>query len=112
MTELVKLPGGVETRKVLLRQGELIAVLSKISSDIKLSRETVPKKAERVKQFLADPKNEIITIDPPLPLPLDPSVMITGVDPADTNVFKSSLFPIMMTFKTLTNKKYQIMLGK
>ena len=35
--------------------------------------------------------------------------MITGVDPAETNVFKSSLFPIMMTFKTFTNKKYQIM---
>jgi len=105
----VKLPRGAETRKVLLRQAELIAVLSRISMDIKVSREAIPRKAERVKQFLADPKNEIITIDPPLPLPLDPSVMITGVDPAETLVFKSSLFPIMMTFKTLTKQKYQIM---
>jgi phosphatidylinositol 3-kinase len=109
MTELIKLPRGAETRKVLLRQAELIAVLSRISMDIKVSREAIPRKAERVKQFLADPKNEIITIDPPLPLPLDPSVMITGVDPAETLVFKSSLFPIMMTFKTLTKQKYQIM---
>jgi phosphatidylinositol 3-kinase len=109
MTELVKLPRGPETRKVLLRQAELIAVLSRISMDIKVSREAIPRKAERVKQFLADPKNEIIAIDPPLPLPLDPSVMITGVDPAETLVFKSSLFPIMMTFKTSTKQKYQIM---
>lgn len=108
MTELVKHPGGTETRKVLLRQAELVAVLSKISGDIKTSRDAISKKAERVKQFLADPKNEIITIDPPLPLPLDPSVMITGVNPAETNVFKSSLFPIMMTFKTVTNNKYKI----
>ncbi|KAE8454453.1 hypothetical protein EG329_000076 [Mollisiaceae sp. DMI_Dod_QoI] len=109
MTELVKLPGGIETRKTLLRQAELIAVLSKISMDIKASRETIPKKTERVKQFLADPKNEIITIDPPLPLPLDPSVMIVGVDPTETSVFKSSLCPIMLTFKTLTRQKYQIL---
>jgi phosphatidylinositol 3-kinase len=108
MTELVKLPGGPETRKTLLRQAELITVLSKISGDIKASKETIPRKAERVKQFLADPKNEIITIDPPLPLPLDPSVMITGVDPAETLVFKSSLCPIRITFKTTTRQKYQI----
>lgn len=109
MTELVKLPGGVETRKTLLRQAELIAVLSKISTDIKSSKESIAKKTERVKQFLADPKNEIVTIDPPLPLPLDPSIMIVGVDPTITSVFKSSLSPIMLTFKTLTRQKYQIL---
>ncbi|TVY92103.1 Phosphatidylinositol 3-kinase,root isoform [Lachnellula willkommii] len=109
MTELVKLPGGEETRNTLLRQAELIVVLSKISGDIKVSRDSITRKVEKVKHFLADPKNEIIAIDPPLPLPLDPSVMITGVDPAETLVFKSSLFPIMMTFKTITKQKYQIM---
>jgi phosphatidylinositol 3-kinase len=109
MTELVKLPDGPEVRKVLLRQAELIAVLSKISGDIKGSKEVVPRKAERVKQFLADPKNDVIIIDPPLPLPLDPSVMITGVDPTETLVFKSSLYPFMMTFKTTTKQKYQIL---
>jgi len=108
MTELIKLPDGPETRKVLLRQAQIIAVLSKISEDIKMSKETIPRKVERVKHFLADPKNEIITIDPPLPLFLDPSIMITGMDPSQTLVFKSSLFPIMMTFKTTTKQKYQI----
>lgn len=108
MIELMKLPNGPATRKVLLRQAELITVLSKISGDIKTSKEAISKKVERVKHFLADPKNEIITIDPPLPLPLDPSVMITGVDPTETNVFKSSLFPMMMTFITTTKQKYQI----
>jgi phosphatidylinositol 3-kinase len=109
MTELIKQPDGVERRKSLLRQAELIAVLSKISGDIKTSREAIPRKVEKVKQFFSDPKNEILNIDPPLPLPLDPSVMITGVDPGETMVFKSSLFPIMMTFKTTTKQKYQIL---
>lgn len=108
MTELVKHPGGVETRKVLLRQAELVAVLSKISEDIKISRETSSKKVERVQQFLSDPKNEIIKIDPPLPLFLDPSVMITGVKPSETVVFKSSLFPICITFTTTTSQNYQM----
>ncbi|RKF55433.1 Phosphatidylinositol 3-kinase, root isoform [Erysiphe neolycopersici] len=108
MTELVKKNGGVETRKLLLRQAELIAVLSKISMDIKISKESVARKTENVKQLLSDPKNGVITIDPPLPLPLDPSVMLVGVDPAETHVFKSSLFPIMLTFKTVTKQKYQI----
>lgn len=109
MTELVKRPDGVEQRKTLLRQAELVAILSKLSGDIKTSREAVPRKIERVKQFFLDPKNELINIDPPLPLPLDPSVMVTGVDPAETLVFKSSLFPIMMTFKTTTKQKYKIL---
>lgn len=108
MTELVKHSGGAETRKILLRQAELVAVLSRISGDIKTSKDSTQKKAERVKQFIADPKNEIITIDPPLPLFLDPSIMITGIKPSDTLVFKSSLFPIMVTFKTTTSQNYQI----
>ncbi|KAK2624842.1 hypothetical protein QTJ16_006035 [Diplocarpon rosae] len=108
MLELFKLPEGKEIRKTLLRQAELITVLSKISMDIKVSREAIMKKTERVKTFLADPRNEIITIDPPLPLPLDPSILVTGIDPANTLVFKSSLFPVMVTFKTSSKQKYQI----
>ncbi|EPE35015.1 Protein kinase-like (PK-like) [Glarea lozoyensis ATCC 20868] len=109
MTELVKLPNGEETRRVLLRQAELVAVLSKISGDVKLSREAIPRKVERVKAFVADPKNELVTIDPPLPLFIDPSIMVTGVSPSETLVFKSSLSPIMLTFNTTNKQKHQIL---
>lgn len=108
MMELMKLPGGPEHRKVLLRQAELITVLSKIAEDIKTTREPASRKVEKVKHFLADPKNDLVTIDPPLPFPLDPTVLITGVDPSHTLVFNSSLHPIMATFKTTTTTKYQI----
>lgn len=108
MVELVKHENGEHTRKMLLRQAELVAVLSKISSEVKTSRETLARKTERVKHFLADPKNELLTIDPPFPLPLDPSVIITGVYPEDSKVFKSSLFPITVTFKTNSGRKYPI----
>ncbi|CAG8948971.1 hypothetical protein HYFRA_00002099 [Hymenoscyphus fraxineus] len=108
MTELEKTPGGKEHRKVLLRQAELVAILSRISEDTKAAKDIIPRKVEKVKQFLSDPKNDLVTIDPPLPFPLDPTVLITGIDSTQTLVFKSSLCPIMVTFKTTTAAKYQI----
>ncbi|KAI8632822.1 phosphatidylinositol 3 [Xylariaceae sp. FL1651] len=108
MKELETRPGGKETRVTIRRQAELIAVLSKISADIQASRDSYPRKLEHAKSFLADSKNEILTIDPPIPMPLDPSVMIVGVVPEETRVFKSSLSPIMVTFKTISGSKYPI----
>lgn len=108
MSELIQTPGGPERRKTLLRQGEMITVLSKISKEIRFSREDRPRKAQRLKKYLADPKNELLTFDPPLPLPLDPSVSIVGCYPEEAMVFKSSLFPLLIHFKTSDGKKYPI----
>ncbi|KAI0597262.1 phosphatidylinositol 3 [Biscogniauxia sp. FL1348] len=109
MKELESRPGGRETRVTFRRQAELITVLSKVSAEIQASRDSVARKVEKVKSFLADPKNEILTIDPPIPLPLDPSIMVSGVVPEETRVFKSSLSPIMVTFKTVSGSKYPIL---
>ncbi|MCJ1311575.1 Phosphatidylinositol (PI) 3-kinase [Agyrium rufum] len=108
MTQLVQVPGGVDRRKQLRRQGELITILSKISKDIRYSRDDRPRKIEKLKKYLADPKNEIASIDPPLPLPIDPSVSIVGCYPEESMVFKSSLFPLLIYFKTTTGQKYPI----
>jgi phosphatidylinositol 3-kinase len=108
MTELVKQPDGNESRKTLLRQAELLAILSRIANDIKLSSEPIAKKTDRVKAFLGDPKNELTVIDPPLAMPLDPSIKITSVIPDQVTVFKSSLNPIKCTFKTTTGGQYPI----
>ncbi|KAL8780767.1 MAG: hypothetical protein Q9213_006314 [Squamulea squamosa] len=108
MSELMQVPDGPERRKTLLRQGELITVLSKISKDVRFSREDRPRKAQRLKKMLADPKNELTNFDLPLPLPLDPSISVVGVYPEDAMVFKSSLFPLLINFKTSEGKKYPI----
>lgn len=97
-----------DIRKILLRQGELITILTKISKDIKYARENRTHKIERLKRYLADPKNDLLTVSPPLPLPLDPKVLVTGVDPQDANVFKSSLSPLLINFRTSNNTKYPI----
>lgn len=92
-----------EQRKTLLRQGELIAILSKLSKEIRFGRDNRLHKIERLKKYLADPKNELIKIDPPLPLPLDPAIMVTGIDPEDASVFKSSLSPLLLNFRVAAN---------
>lgn len=108
MTELVKKPDGNARRKTLLRQAELIVVLSKISKEVRFSREDRPRKAARLKKYLADPKTELVHIDPPLPLPLDPSILITSIYAEDSNVLKSSLYPLLLNFRTTNNTKYPI----
>ncbi|KAL5598929.1 hypothetical protein BROUX41_003752 [Berkeleyomyces rouxiae] len=108
MARLVQQPEGSKQRQQLRRQAELITILSKISTEVKLSNETIARKIERVKVFLADPKNELLEIKPPLPLPLDPSILITGVIPEDITVFKSSLCPIKITFATVNGPNYSI----
>ena len=97
-----------ETRRLLLRQGELITILSRISKDIRFARLSRPNKIEMLKKFLADPRNELLTISPPLPLPLDPTIQVIGVDPLEANVFKSSLSPLLINFRTNDNKKYPV----
>ncbi|KAG5995852.1 hypothetical protein E4U43_002955 [Claviceps pusilla] len=109
MLELVnQQPSGVEDRRTLLRQAELVAIVSKIASEIKASGESIAKKVDQLKKFLADPKNELLSFDPPLAMPLDPSVKITGVVPDQVAVFKSSLNPIKCTFKTTSGGTYPI----
>lgn len=100
MQDLEKTPEGHARRKTLLRQGEFITILSKLSEDAQTSREDRQRKIEKLKKALADPKNELIKIDPPLPLPLDPDIHITGVVPEEANVFKSTLSPLLLRFKT------------
>lgn len=88
-----------EQRKTLLRQAEMIAVLSRISKEVRFGRNNRIQKIELLKKYLADPKNELVKIDPPIPLPLDPEIEVSGVYPEEASVFKSSLSPLLLNFK-------------
>jgi phosphatidylinositol 3-kinase len=107
MVELETTPEGVETRNTFRRQGELLTVLAKISKDVRFGGGDRATKLTRLKKALGDPKNELTNFER-LPLPLDPSVYITGIDAEDCNVLKSSLLPMVLNFKTNTDVKYPI----
>ncbi|CAK4032922.1 Phosphatidylinositol 3-kinase vps34 [Lecanosticta acicola] len=106
MRELESTPEGQARRKILLRQGELITVLSKLSTDVRNGKGDRLRKIEQLKKTLADPKNDLVSLDPPLPLPLDPDVKLTGVVPDDCNIFKSTLMPLLLYFKQDNGETY------
>lgn len=109
MKELESTAEGQARRRILLRQGEFITVLSKISKDVRTAKGDRPRKIEQLKKMLADPKNELLSFDPPLPLPLDPEIKAVGIDPTDCNVFKSTLLPLLLNFKTESGEKYPLL---
>ncbi|KAF8931871.1 Phosphatidylinositol (PI) 3-kinase, partial [Dissophora ornata] len=97
---------GIQRRESLRRQGELIETLANLSKGIKQSRETRPKKIEKLREFISDPKNGLISFKP-LALPLDPRIEVTGIIPEQTGIFKSSLLPLHLTFSCADGSLYQ-----
>lgn len=48
----------------------------------------------------------------PISLPLDPKIMMTGIIPAESSIFKSSLNPLRLTIRTEGSGKCQIIVKK
>ena len=108
MKVLDSTPEGQNRRKVLLRQSEFIVLVTKIAKEVQESRGDRLRKIEHLKKTLADPKSNLLHFDPPLPLPLDPDVHVTGVIPEEASVFKSSLLPLYLPFRTTANSTYSL----
>ncbi|KAH6575399.1 hypothetical protein BASA62_001920 [Batrachochytrium salamandrivorans] len=102
-----RLPDGVNRRDILRRQGELVATISRISKELQIGKESRPRKIEKLREFIADPKNGLLSF-PPLPLPLDAQVQVTGIIPEKASVFKSQLLPLHLTFSCLDGSEYEI----
>lgn len=102
---------GAKMWQSLVRQTELIAQLCTIMKDVKTVRGT-QKKIDRLRQLLAGLLSELTYFEEPIPLPLDPKVLITGIIPAESSLFKSALHPLRLTFKTADGGKCKVMFKK
>jgi phosphatidylinositol 3-kinase len=91
------------------RQGELLATLSKRARELRHSKDLRPVKIQKLQQFMSDQKNGLLNITPPLPLPLDANVEITGIIPEKCSVFKSNLFPLLLYFKCSDGNEFPLM---
>lgn len=86
-----------------------IWLIKKLTNLVSLSRnsfkkgEATAKKVQFLRDYLLDSSNELLKFPEPFPLPLDPSVIICGCYPNESSVFKSSLAPLKITFKTILN---------
>lgn len=93
------------TNRELSKEIEFVDLLVKLCLKIKSSRDSTPKKIEALRSIL-DTKFKSFT---PIKLPLDPSIEICGVITNESSVFKSSLSPLKITFKTTDGGKYPLM---
>jgi phosphatidylinositol 3-kinase len=116
---LLSEPSGYALWDDIRRQMELVAQLTAVKREMESLR-TAARKKERLHELLSESGlcGELASLR--LPLPLDPNVLLTGVIPEESSVFKSALTPILLTFKTavtvnghsLPESKYSIIFKK
>ncbi|KAK9455873.1 kinase-like domain-containing protein [Dipodascopsis uninucleata] len=107
LNTLAGMPNGSSRLSLLKRQSKFISTFSVLAREVRFSKESRPKKIEFLRKFLSDPRNELLNFDP-LPLPLDAKIKAVGVVPEESSVFKSSLLPLRIVFKTVDGGTYPI----
>lgn len=98
---------GSDRRELLRRQGVFIDTLAKRAREIRTSKDTRPKKIEKLRSAIADSKNNLASI-PPLPLPLNARIEVTGIIAEKSTVFKSNLFPLLLYLQCADGSEFPV----
>ncbi|PWN44098.1 phosphatidylinositol 3-kinase [Ceraceosorus guamensis] len=81
------------------QQAALVAQLSKQALLLRSSKDARPKKIDKLRAFIADPKSKLQDFEASgLPLPLDATVRVSGIRAEESTIFKSNLFPLLLQF--------------
>ncbi|KAH0833172.1 kinase-like domain-containing protein [Lanmaoa asiatica] len=108
LSKILESEGGSERRELMRRQGIMVETLAKRARDLRTSKDPRPKKIEKLRSFINDSKNGLINI-PPLPLPLNARIKITGINAEKSSVFKSNQFPFLLYFQCVDGSEYPAM---
>ncbi|KAI8457536.1 kinase-like domain-containing protein [Phakopsora pachyrhizi] len=107
---------GREMADVIQRQRTFVNSLSKLAYEIRTSKDARPKKIEKLRQILKDTAKlasifsaESVGSIVPLPLPLDPTKLIVGIDGEKSTVFKSNMFPLRLVLRCNDGSEYPIL---
>lgn len=95
------------TLKQIESQVIFVNKLLELAKFVKQSKEPRPRKIQQMREYIADPRNELIKF-PPTKLPLDPSVVVVGCIPEHCTVFKSSMLPLKIDLKTMEGTTYAL----
>lgn len=96
----------------LTRQTDLTAQLCSIMKDVRNVRGSAQKKIEKLRQLLSGVFSELTNFDEPIRSPLAPTLLLTGVVPQESSIFKSALNPLRLTFKTANGGTSKIIYKK
>ncbi|KAL5229981.1 hypothetical protein ABZP36_028757 [Zizania latifolia] len=96
----------------LTRQGELLAQLVFIMKEVKQVRGSAQKKIDKLRHLLSGSLSELTNFDEPIRSPLAPTVLLSGVMPQESSIFKSALHPLRLTFKTANGGTSKIIYKK
>ncbi|KAI0784446.1 atypical/PIKK/PI3K protein kinase [Abortiporus biennis] len=107
MQKILESDNGAERRDIMRRQGELVDILAKRAKELRTSKDPRPKKIDKLRAFLADSKNNLSSM-PPLPLPLNARIEVTGIIAEKSSVFKSNMFPMLLYFQCLDGSEYPV----
>ena len=108
MSRLAAQEGGAERREELKRQGEFVAALSKLARDLRTNKDARPKKIEKLKAAIHDPKTKLGHLPHPIPLPLEANRSVVGIDPDHSTIFKSNLFPLKLELKCADEESFPV----
>ncbi|KAG1740390.1 kinase-like domain-containing protein [Suillus occidentalis] len=107
LNKILESENGSERRELMRRQGVLVETLAKRAKELRTSKDPRPKKIEKLRSFINDSKNGLVNI-PPLPLPLNARMEITGINAEKSSVFKSNLYPFLLYFQCSDGTEYPV----
>ncbi|CCK67951.1 phosphatidylinositol 3-kinase VPS34 KNAG_0A02620 [Huiozyma naganishii CBS 8797] len=97
-----------ENKQRLSKQIEFIKLLHQFCLEVKGLKDSTVKKIELLHELLNSKMKHFLK-HKQIHLPLDPDILLVDVLPEKSKVFKSSLSPLMISFKTADNSTYQLM---
>ncbi|KAF4366136.1 hypothetical protein F8388_014854 [Cannabis sativa] len=116
---MIKLPPGVNGNEdgfklwqSLVRQTELTAQLCSITRDVRNVRGNTQKKIEKLRQLLSGLLSELTYFEEPIRSPVAPGVLITGIVPSESSIFKSALHPLRLSFRTAAGGNCKVIFKK
>ncbi|KAK6931044.1 Phosphatidylinositol 3-/4-kinase, catalytic domain [Dillenia turbinata] len=103
---------GFKMWQSLVHQTELTAQLCSIMRDVRNVRGGTQKKIEKLRHLLSGLLSELTYFEEPIRSPLAPGVLITGIVPSESSIFKSALHPLRLTFRTASGGSCKIIFKK
>ncbi|CAK9182753.1 unnamed protein product [Ilex paraguariensis] len=103
---------GFKLWQSLVRQTELTAQLCSIMRDVRNVRGGTQKKIEKLRHLLSGLLSELTYFEEPIRSPLAPGVLISGIIPSESSIFKSALHPLRLAFRTASGGTCKIIFKK